>query len=61
VEEWDSGGASARSGGIKVRNPPQDLDAPMAKRSAKHPMSGKKDSFEIASNEGASGRVFQEV
>jgi hypothetical protein len=61
VQERDSGRAPARSGGLKIFQPPQHLDAPVTERSAEHPMTGKKNSLQIVRDKRVSGRVLQQA
>jgi hypothetical protein len=53
IEERDASGTSACGGRVEILNPPQDFHALVTERSAEHPVSGKKDSLEIAGLEGA--------
>jgi hypothetical protein len=59
VQERDSGRAPALGGDLEIFQSPQHLDAPVTERSAEHPMTGKKNSLEIARDKRASGQVLQ--
>jgi hypothetical protein len=61
VQERDSGGAPARGGDLEIFQSPQHLDAPVTERSAEHPMTGKKNSLEIARDNRAHRRVLQQA
>jgi hypothetical protein len=61
MEKRDSGAASPCRRSFEVFHAPENLHAPMTKRSAEHSVSRQENGFEIACQERASGWVFQEV
>jgi hypothetical protein len=61
MEKRDSGAAPLGRRGFEVFHAPENLLAPMTKRSAEHPVRRQENGLEIACAERASGWVFQEV
>jgi hypothetical protein len=61
MEKRDSGAAPLCRRSFEVFHAPENLLAPMTKRSAEHPVSRQENGLEIAREQRASGWVFQEV